>query len=111
MMENGGMHRAQPAAVLLAVSMLATNALAEAPDGKQLFRGRCAACHGASGTPADAFAKKGVRDLGDPEWQKSHRDADLRKAIREGKPGTMMASFGESLSAEELDALVRYIRP
>lgn len=83
---------------------------AEPPDGRALFTTKCALCHGKTGAPPPGFAKKGVRNLSDPEWQKSRSDDEIRKAIRQGRPGTLMASFKEAFSAEEIDALVRHIR-
>ena len=37
-------------------------------------------------------------------------DAQIEKSIREGKKGTMMASFEKQFSAEEIRGLVAYIR-
>ena len=37
-------------------------------------------------------------------------DADLEKTIREGKEGTLMVAFNDRFSAEEIKALVAYIR-
>lgn len=83
---------------------------AEPADGKSIFVSKCALCHGKNGTPQPAFAKKGVRNLGDPEWQKSRTDEQIRKSILNGRPGTMMASFEGAFTPEELAALVKFVR-
>ncbi len=56
------------------------------------------------------FAKQGVRAFTDAAWQKAATDAQIEKSIREGKKGTMMASFEKQFSAEEIKALVAYVR-
>jgi len=101
----------------LAVGALAALAAVCAPaapaapaDGAQLYAKTCAACHGKAGQPGETFAKQGVRNFKDEAWQKSRTDADLEKTIREGKPGTLMVAFNDRFSAEEIKALVAYIR-
>ena len=97
------------ALVALAV-VAATAAPAAAADGTQLYAKSCAACHGKAGEPGEMFAKQGVRNFKDPAWQKTRTDADLEKTIREGKPGTLMVSFKDRFSAEEIKALIAFIR-
>ena len=48
----------------------------------------------------------GVRSFKDAEWQKATPDAQLEKSIREGKKGTLMASFEKQFTPEEIKALV-----
>ena len=67
-------------------------------------------CHGKEGEPNAVFAKQGVRSFKDQAWQKATPDAQIEKSIREGRKGTMMASFDKQFSAEELKGLVAYIR-
>jgi mono/diheme cytochrome c family protein len=80
------------------------------PDAAKTFAKTCALCHGPEGQPTEAFAKLGVRSFKDSEWQKATPDAQLEKSIREGKKGTLMASFEKQLSAAEIKALVAYVR-
>lgn len=96
-------------AVLAAVA-LASPTLAAEPDAAKIFAKSCALCHGPEGQPTEAFAKLGVRSFKDPQWQKATPDAQLDKSIREGKKGTLMASFDKQLSADEIKALVAHIR-
>ena len=96
-----------PLTLLAAVAVLAWG---EDFDAKQTFATRCAMCHGKDGAPSALYAQKGVKAFKDSEWQKAKSDADIKKAIVEGRKGTMMASFKQAFSDEEIDALVKYIR-
>ena len=89
---------------------LATSARAEAEDAAKVFSKTCALCHGPEGQPNEAFAKLGVRSFKDQEWQKATPDAQIEKSIREGRKGTLMASFEKQFSPEEIKALVAHVR-
>jgi mono/diheme cytochrome c family protein len=84
--------------------------LAGAEEPSKLFAKSCAPCHGKTGQPSRVFMKQGVRDFGDPAWQKAATDVQLEKTIEEGRKGTMMAAYGGRLSPEETKGLVAYIR-
>jgi len=94
---------------LIAVALVAPPS-ASAADAAAVFKKKCAPCHGKEGEPNKVFAKQGVRSFKDTEWQKATDDATVEKSIREGKKGTMMASFDKQLSDEEVTALVAFIR-
>jgi mono/diheme cytochrome c family protein len=96
--------------VVLAFAFVSLPAPAAAQDAAKTYATSCAPCHGKQGEPNAMFAKQGVRSFKDAAWQKSATDAQIETSIREGKKGTMMASFEKSLSAEEIKALVAYIR-
>ena len=101
------------ALVTLAVLVVALVALppgAAAEDAAKIFVRSCAPCHGKEGAPNAVFAKQGVRSFKDAAWQKAATDAQIEKSIREGRKGTMMASFDKQFSAEEIKALVAYVR-
>jgi mono/diheme cytochrome c family protein len=95
---------------ILAVALVALPAPAAAEDAAKIFARSCAPCHGKAGEPSAVFAKQGVRSFTDAAWQKAATDAQIEKSIREGKKGTMMASFEKQYSAEEIKALVAYVR-
>ena len=76
----------------------------------KVFDRSCSPCHGKEGTPNAMFTKQGVRNFKDAAWQKATKDAQIEKTIREGKKGTMMASFEKQLSDKDIKALVGYIR-
>ena len=101
--------------VLVALSALFAAALlspapAAAEDPAKIFARSCAPCHGKEGEPNAVFAKQGVRNFKDAAWQKATTEAQVEKTIRDGKKGTMMASFEKQLSAEEIKGLAAYIR-
>ena len=98
---------AVPAALAL---VFATPAPAAAEDAAKIFAKSCAPCHGKEGEPSAIFAKQVVRSFKDAAWQKAATDAQIEKSLREGKKGTMMASFDKQFSAEEMKGLVAYIR-
>jgi mono/diheme cytochrome c family protein len=89
---------------------LLSPAPAAAEDPAKIFAKSCAPCHGKEGAPNAVFAKQGVRNFKDAAWQKTATEAQVEKTIREGKKGTMMASFEKQLSAEEIKGLAAYIR-
>jgi mono/diheme cytochrome c family protein len=78
-------------------------------DAPSLFAKTCASCHGAKGTPSPAMA----RSMGIPDFTSgalaSIPDSVLKNTIANGK-GRMMPSYKARLSAEQITALVRYIR-
>jgi mono/diheme cytochrome c family protein len=107
------MNTRRTALIVLAVvvaTFVAVPAPAAAEDAAKIFAKSCAPCHGKAGEPSAVFAKQGVRAFTDAAWQKVATDAQIEKSIREGKKGTMMASFEKQLSAGEIKALVAYIR-
>ena len=102
------------ALVALAVPPPSPSSCAPAPaaaeDAAKIFAKSCAPCHGKEGEPSAVFAKQGVSNFKDAAWQKATTDAQIEKTIREGKKGTMMASFEKQFSAEEIKALAAYVR-
>jgi mono/diheme cytochrome c family protein len=104
------LRRTSLAALPLVALALATSPLAEAEDAAKIFSKTCALCHGPEGQPNESFAKLGVRSFKDQAWQKATPDAQIEKSIREGKKGTMMASFEKQFSPDEIKALVAHVR-
>jgi cbb3-type cytochrome c oxidase subunit III len=96
-------------ALLVAATLLSPSPAA-AEDAAKIFAKSCSPCHGKDGEPSAVFAKQGVRNFKDAVWQKATPDAQILTTIREGKKGTMMASFEKQFSAEEIKALAAYIR-
>lgn len=78
---------------------------ASSVDAKALYRDKCSICHGAD--------RHGIARLGPPLTSESltaKSDAEIRKIIQDGIAGTGMPPFGNILSTEEIDALLRFIR-
>ncbi len=79
-----------------------------APDGGgDLFKQKCAMCHGADGKGYPALK---TPDFTDPKVQASLTDEELTKTIKNGKTGTAMPPFKDSLSDDQVKSLVKYIR-
>jgi len=97
-------------AVAFVIASVAAAAGAAEPDAAKIYAKTCALCHGPEGQPNEMFAKMGVRSFKDPEWQKASPDAQIETSIREGKKGTLMASFEKQLTPEEIKALVAHVR-
>lgn len=95
---------------LVAVALSVAPAQADEAEPPPAWKKTCSLCHGRSGRPNESLAKKGVRDLTDPEWQARTSDAAIAETIRKGRPGTLMGAYENRLSAEEIEALVRFIR-
>jgi len=72
------------------------------------YRQKCAACHGPDGKAQTPAGKNlGVQSFGDPAVVKM-ADAELSAVIEKGKG--KMPSYGKTLNAEELKAMVAYVR-
>ena len=76
-----------------------------APSGKDLFAAKCAACHGVNrqGTPgfAPALTQDNISKLSDTE---------ITATISDGRAGTAMPAFKGSLSTDQIDALVKFLK-
>lgn len=70
-------------------------------DAKAIFSQKCAGCHGATGGGGMGPA------LGDVE---AKGDAHIKNVITNGSPTKGMPAFGPQLKAEEIDALVAYVK-
>jgi len=70
--------------------------------GQDVYNQRCQACHGPEGEGITAPAFFGIAD---------RLSLDQHEAtIRDGREGTRMAGFGETLSDSEIEAVARYER-
>ncbi len=81
--------------------------------GRRVYLARCAACHGEDGRGSAAFARKSEAYSPDALDLTSERvlrqdDASLTRGIQSGHG--RMTGFGPKLSAQELAAVVAYIR-
>ena len=74
---------------------------------KATFQSKCAMCHGPDGGGSEVGKSMKVPDLRSPAVQKLP-DAQLAEAISDGKGG--MPPFKNSLSEDQIHALVTYIR-
>ena len=91
-------------AVALLAAMVALPMAASAESGADVYKAKCAMCHG-----ADAKGKMaGTHDWTSADVQKMS-DADLTKMIVDGKPPKMPAQKGKLTDAQVKD-MVAYIR-
>ena len=86
------------------------------PDGQALFQANCAACHGSDGTgaPKAQLGYDPPPDFTDCSFATVEPDADWYAVAHDGGPARAfsrrMPAFGEALSADDLSAILRYIR-
>jgi cytochrome c6 len=87
-----------------------------AADVKENWDKQCAKCHGAEGKGDTKMGQKlGVKDYSDAKVQGALKDEEMTKAIKEGVKEKdadkfKMKAFGETLSADEIKALVAHVR-
>ncbi|HJW84038.1 MAG TPA: c-type cytochrome, partial [Anaerolineae bacterium] len=72
--------------------------------GAEIFAEVCAQCHGATGEGQVGPA------LREPEYQAKNTDQDIFDTINQGHGATAMIAWGEILSSDQIDQLVKYIR-
>ncbi len=97
---------------LLFVTMLALFAasvsFAAAPGAADIYKTKCATCHGPDGKGQTTIGKSmKVQDLSSADVQKQ-TDADLQKIISDGKG--KMPAYKAKLSVADVSSLVAYIR-
>src|SRR6185503_6914571 len=78
---------------------------AAAAEGKRLFlKPGCYSCHG-----HEAEGAVGP-DLTDDEWIYKPTDSMIFNTINRGRPGTVMAPFGDQLKPEDIWKIVEWLR-
>ena len=93
----------------VAVSILVSASSVRADDKSAgTYRQKCAACHGPDGKAQTPAGKNlGVLSFGDPAVAKM-TDAELSAVIEKGKG--KMPSYGKTMNADEIKAMVAYVR-
>jgi mono/diheme cytochrome c family protein len=92
--------------VLAFVFVFSTWSMAD--SGADLFKGKCAACHGATGAGDTAMGKNmKLRDLGSADVQQQSDD-DLAGIITNGK--NKMPKYDGKLTKDQISDLVKFIR-
>lgn len=93
---------------LLLVALAAPTLTYAADTGPDLYKSKCAMCHGPDGAGQTAMGKSmKLRDLGSADVQKQS-DSDLKTIVDKGK--NKMPAFGGKLSSTQIDDLVKFIR-
>lgn len=75
--------------------------------GGDLFKQKCAMCHGVHGK---GYAALKTPDFTDPKVQAALSDKEITDTIKNGKSGTAMPAFGDKLSDDQIQSLLKYIR-
>ena len=94
------------------VACAAPQLAAQQPDGAALYREHCKECHGAAGRPTKQAVGK-YKDIKafDAAFLGARSDDSLVAVLKDGAmDGKEMKSFKEKLSAEEMAAVVKYVR-
>jgi mono/diheme cytochrome c family protein len=90
------------AALPAAVNAVPTN------QGAELFKAKCAGCHGPDGKGQTSMGKMmHLKDLGSADVQKM-TDKEIHEIIAKGK--TPMPAFGSQLNQAQINELVAFIR-
>jgi cytochrome c6 len=98
----------QAGMVLLAFGFVLSTSVFAADSGADLFKTKCASCHGASGAGDTAMGKSmKLKDLGSAEVQ-GMADADLTNVIAKGKKP--MPAYEGKLTSDQIQDLVKYVR-
>jgi mono/diheme cytochrome c family protein len=95
-------------AVVIFAMVFSTWSAAADMMGADLYKAKCAMCHGADGKGDTAMGKKmGLKDFSSADVQ-SKSDADLNSIITNGK--SPMPAYKGKLTDGQIDSLVKYIR-
>ena len=106
-MNSARSRRVAVGAISLVMLALPITSIA-ADEGADLFKGKCAMCHGQDASGKTAMGEKmKIRDLRSAEVQKQ-TDAELEGIISKGKE--KMPAYGSKLSKEQIEKLVGFLR-
>ena len=84
---------------------------ADLAKGKAIYMGKCVKCHGEKGKgdgPKAVDMEKKPADHTDKAKMAKFTDADLKKAVKEGK--RPMPAYGKKLTDEQIDDVIAYVR-
>jgi mono/diheme cytochrome c family protein len=112
---NRKKYRVMKKLVIVSLALLVAGAVSvRAADAKENWEKNCTKCHGPDGKGKTKMGEKlGMKDYSDAKVQGAMKDEEMTKAIKEGvKDGdkTKMKAFGDTLSDDEIKALVKYVR-
>jgi cytochrome c6 len=94
--------------VVVAVVVVCSTWTFAADSGADLYKAKCASCHGAAGKGDTAAGKTmKVKDLGSEEVQKQS-DTDFATIIEKGKKP--MPGYEGKLTKDQITDLVKYLR-
>ena len=86
---------------------------ADASRGRQIYARTCSVCHGDRGTGsmwASANLRPAPRDFSSPQARAELTRERMLASVAAGRPGTAMSGYAGKFSAEDMAAVVDYIR-
>ena len=102
------MKHASIALLAAVIFVMAFSNFSPAQTGADLFKSKCAMCHGPDGKGQTAMGKNlNLRDFGSAQVQ-SQSDANLTNIITNGK--NKMPKYDGKLTSDQISDLVKYIR-
>ena len=91
------------------VFAVAPERISPAADARSSYNTKCAGCHGRDGRSKTTRGRRThSRDLTDANWQNDVSDERIFNSINNGRG--KMPGFKKSLSENEIEALVGYVR-
>jgi len=81
-----------------------TPVVGDVAKGAATYAEHCASCHGAKGEGVTGTA------LGNPVFLATASDAFMHYTVREGRPGTPMPAFAQTITDEEIGHVVAFLR-
>ena len=118
MLKTVGIRKMALSAAIALLAATGAAAPALAADGEQLFKFYCAQCHGLGGkgdgpNVGEEFPVS-PRNFTSAEEMNKLTDADIKNVVLDGGPSAskspMMPPWSRTLSGEDVDALVVYLR-
>ena len=92
----------------LIISVLTPAAHADEKAGADVYKGKCALCHGPDGKGQTPMGKNlKLRDLGSDDVQKAH-DSEMKTLIENGK--NKMPAFKGKLTDKQIEDVIQYVR-
>lgn len=92
-------------AILAVAAMMSSSAAAQ--GGADLYKTKCASCHGADGTASAIGKKMGAKDFSDPDVAKN-TDAAWTEVTKKGK--NKMPSYDGKLTDDQIKDLIKFCR-
>lgn len=93
--------------------VLPAQGTSEVERGRAVYRGHCAACHGFDGNgngPRAAGLNPPPTNFRSATVMRALSNSQLERAILAGKAGTIMKGYGTIFNAQDVAALVQYLR-
>jgi cytochrome c6 len=94
--------------ITIAVCLVAPAARADQVKGAEVFKAKCATCHGVDGKGETTAGKAmKVKDLASDDIQKQH-DSEMKTVIEEGR--NKMPAYKGKLTNQQIEDLIQFIR-